>query len=421
MRLFVMAILVLIWPHLAAAETDVPSFNTNDWNLVLVPSFEVPNGTADPANNNLSVTGLNHSLRFGQMLKGLTSGKETQIKQILALTNADRPDDMAPLESIEPFALLNNRAVSVQSVKTGDPSAYNSPAALVGDIIGNRERGIYVLAGPADIVQEVAEAFVGASALLQTDADYLVLSGAASSLTLNAYEDGIEADAVYPVIPLPPLTESCPNPPVTVTAPAPKSLIPYTSQTVYLVRHVEAHPTASFENGNYVCQGQWRALGATKILNQIMGGKPDYVFSSNPDNIIGCSGTCSYVRPALTVAPFAIQYGLPLTLAAFQWNDPEDLARALFDRASPYFAHPASGSKILVGWEHGNLEKAVIELFTDVYENPKAAAKLPPWPYTDYDSVWILSTDANGSLTFRNSCEHIPTTSLPSVCPSFWQ
>ena len=208
---------------------------------------------------------------------------------------------------------------------------------------------------------------------------------------------------------------------MTISATAPSGLNFYVSQTVHLIRHVEAHPTNSFENGNYVCQGQWRALGANSRLKNLMPRLPGYVFSSNPHNLIGCGDACSYIRPALTAAPFAIQNGLPLTLATFKWDDPEDLARALFDRDSPYFPHAASDANILVAWEHGNLQSAVKKVFKDVYQNPQAADLLPRWSFSDYDTVWILSTDEKGTLTFTNSCEHIPTASLPSTCPAFWQ
>src|ERR1039458_3422812 len=33
-----------------------------------------------------------------------------------------------------------------------------------------------------------------------------------------------------------------------------------TNETVYLVRHAEAHPTSWWEDGNYIAAGQWRAL-----------------------------------------------------------------------------------------------------------------------------------------------------------------
>lgn len=421
MKRVLMAVLALMlfWPQQGVAQSATPALNANDWNFVLVPSFEVP--PASQKTNNLSVVGLNHSLRFGQMLKGLTTGKDGQLQALYALTSTADTNDMAPLQSIQPYALLTDRAINVTSVQTGDPSAYNSSAALVATIMGNQPRGTYILAAPAAVIGELALALGGSGAPLPGGTDYLVLAGDRLPLSLGAYDDGISPNPNYPAIPLPPLSKSCPSAAVTVKAPAPPGLKPYTSQTVHLIRHVEAHPTDSFENGNYVCQGQWRALGANDLLMRIMKRRPDYIFTSNPAGLINCGSACSYIRPTLTVSPFAIQSELPLTLAPFQWNDPEDLARALFDRASPYFQHSASGATILVGWEHGNIEKAVKILFASVYKNPQAAAQLPAWSYTDYDTVWTLSTDKDGNLTFTNSCEHIPTASLPSTCPAFWQ
>jgi hypothetical protein len=252
---------------------------------------------------------------------------------------------------------------------------------------------------------------------------YVVLSGRDQPFAISSYDDQIANVADYPKGLLQQLPGgTCPQSSVTIHAKAPKGWQPYTEQKVYLVRHVEAHPTGNFENGNYVCQGQWRALGANGRLLEIMGNrKPDHVFTSNPANIIGCSGTCSYVRPSLTVAPFAIQYDLPLTLAQFQWSDAIDLAQALFNRESPYFKHADSGATILVGWEHAHIEKAVKYLLATMYRSPDAAQKVPAWSFEDYDTVWELSTNKDGDLTFRNTCEGFSTAVLPSTCPAFFQ
>lgn len=108
-------------------------------------------------------------------------------------------------------------------------------------------------------------------------------------------------------------------------------------------------------------------------------------------------------------------------MARFQWEDATDLAEALFNPRSPYFKHKRSGSVILVGWEHGNIEKAVKYLVKVMYGDPSAAKQVPDWSFHDYDTVWELSTDESGNLTFRNSCERIRTATLPSTCPSFTQ
>lgn len=398
----------------SVAMADDPPLNTNDWNFVLVPAFE--QGRA----NNLSIGGLNASLRFGQTLTSLTAGKLPQLQQVYAFTmsSPEESADMAPLESIQPYALLNYQAVKVAHLNPGGPSDYNSPAYFMQQLLANQPRGIYVMAMPRDILAGVVEGLTGTKPRID-EHRYYVVSGQPGALKLAAYGDGVVPDGRYPDIALPRRSATCPQAPVTIRVRPPAGLVPYTAQKALLVRHVEAHPGGNFENGNYVCQGQWRALGANRILLEKLGRRPDYVYTSDPIDIIDCGDACSYIRPSLTVAPFAIQHDLPLTLASFQWEDASDLAMALFDRSSPYLKRPASGQTLLVGWEHDHIVKAVQYLLAEVYRDPIAAAKLPAWSYTDYDTVWELSTDRDGTLTFRNSCEGIATDSLPSTCPAF--
>ncbi|MDQ3287086.1 MAG: hypothetical protein M3Q42_02285 [Pseudomonadota bacterium] len=400
-----------------AAMADDPPLNANGWNIVLVPSFE------QGRHNNLSVAGLNASLRFGQTLTSATAGKLPQVRQVYALTLAspgkDTDTDMVPLQSIQPYALLNYQAVKVQQLNPGGVSTYNSPAYFMQQLLANQPRGIYVIAMPRDMLAGIAENLTGSLPSLDAH-HYYVVSGQPGALKLDAYADGVTRDAKYPEIALPRRSATCPQAPVTIRVRAPDGLLPYISQKALLVRHVEAHPGGNFENGNYVCQGQWRALGANRILLEKLGRRPDYVYTSDPADIIDCGQACSYIRPSLTVAPFAIQHDLPLTPAPFQWEDAADLAIALFDRNSPYLQRPASGQTLLVGWEHDHIEKAVRYLLANVYRDPAAAARLPSWSYTDYDTVWELSTDEDGTLTFRNSCEGIATNTLPSTCPAFF-
>ncbi|GAB6040357.1 hypothetical protein [Endothiovibrio diazotrophicus] len=406
---------------LNAAAQSIPTLNTNDWNFILVPSFST---ASESTGNTLSVAGLNHSLRFAQVLDGLTAGKEKEqaIRQIYALTTTTAPGDLAPLQSIEPFAVLNNRSVMVTTVDMANPAAWDGPAGFVQQVVGNQPRGTYVLAGASATIGAIAKVLGASSAAIPAGSDYLVASGAALPLAVSGYDDGVTADASYPTITLPPKTPHCTNQkPTTFTIDPPKGFKPYTAQTVYMVRHVEAHPVPSFEDGNYVCQGQWRALGNPDRLLEAMGGQvPDYVYGPDPSNLINCNGeACSYIRATLTVAPFAVKNGLPLTLAEYDWNDGMDLAQSLFDATSPYFPH-GDGQTILVGWEHDHIVAAVTDLVQTLYQNPTAAKKLPAWPFNDYDSIWILKTNEQGKLTFSNSCEHIPSASLPTTCPAFF-
>lgn len=413
MKMFARVCSVLCLLVSFSARAEAPPLNANDWNFVLVSSFD------HGPHNNLSVTGLNASLRFGQTLTSLTAGRLGQVRQVYALTmNApEMKADMAPLESIQPYALLNYLSVKVIRLNSGGPSVYNSPAYFMQQLLANQQRGIYVMAMPHDILVRIAETLTGTPPRLD-DQHYYVISGQAGALAINAYEHEIVPVSTYPHIALPKRSATCPQAPVTIRVKPPAGLKPYTSQKALLVRHVEAHPGGNFENGNYVCQGQWRALGANHILLEKLGRRPDYIYTSDPVNIIDCGAACSYIRPSLTVSPFAIQHGIPLTLAPFQWDDAADLAMALFDRNSPYLQRPASGSTVLVGWEHDHIVKAVTYLLGSVYRDPAAAAHLPAWNYEDYDSVWELSTDKDGTLTFRNRCEGIASSALPSTCPA---
>ncbi|WP_413206207.1 hypothetical protein [Rhodospirillum sp. A1_3_36] len=402
-------------------ETGLPPLKTNDWNFILVPSFE---GSAVEGSNNLSVQGLNHALRFAQVLDGAVAGKESAIKGLYALTPKTAPQDLAPLESIEPFAVLNNRAVTVSSLTMKTPTAWDGTEGFLQGIVGDSPKGTYVFSGGEGMITAMAQGLGAKLDKIPEGADYLVASGNGGHFTLTAYDDGLTAVNTYPEPVLPPPMASCAmEKAVTFSVDPPKGFSPQPNQTVYMVRHVEAHPTPAFEDGNYVCQGQWRALGVADRLLEVLGGRaPDYVYGPNPASINRCQeGACSYIRATMTVAPFAIKTGLPLTLAAFDWNNGTDLAESLFNPASPYFQWSKTEPQtILVGWEHDHIVKAAQYVIADLYQNPAAAKDLPPWAFNDYDSIWKLETDANGVLTFSNSCELIDSASLPTTCPAFF-
>ncbi|MGH8011108.1 MAG: hypothetical protein ACREQ4_01250, partial [Candidatus Binataceae bacterium] len=206
-----------------------------------------------------------------------------------------------------------------------------------------------------------------------------------------------------------------------------------TNERVYFVRHAEAHPNNQFENGNYVCRGQWRALGAPAILYRKItadtGGRRPHnfaVYGPDPSYPVGVHRN-SYVRAALTVEPFAIAYGLPMHLANGvdwnEWNTGESAAIRFF------FMHEAvaganagfSNATLLIGWEHFNIGQMVKDLLDNYYRpaRPDNSAQLPVWNGNDYDTIWIVSLDANGNLAFTNDCEGVPSATLPTSCPTF--
>ena len=126
-----------------------------------MPTFE----TASKDTARLSVEGLNHSLLFGQLLTSATAGLTGQIKQIYAWSAPDEkcaitPNDIAVLQTIEPFSLLNNMGVNYNQVSCGispkcncaDVNTYNSPASIMQSIILNQAPGIYVVSMPAQAI-----------------------------------------------------------------------------------------------------------------------------------------------------------------------------------------------------------------------------------------------------------------------------
>ncbi|HQT26276.1 MAG TPA: hypothetical protein PLK99_06725 [Burkholderiales bacterium] len=398
---------------LPASAGRMPPLNGNAWNIVFVQSLE-----ADPATNSLSVRGFNHALRLGQLLKTVTSGKTGDIRRIYSLDPESSPRDMASTQSIEPYALLEDLGMSHRIVKEGGIDTYDSPAYIVDDILKNQPRGDYFIAMPGPMIETTIEAFGGHGALAR--GQYLVMSVERGGTAFAVYEDGIEPDDRYPDLHLRSASQ-CPEKPVsfTVRRPASSKFEFDRNQTVYFIRHAEAHPNSGFENGNFVCQGEWRAIGANEILFRRTGGKVENLFSSSPADLMGCDSNCSYVRPSLTLSPYAIQHRKKLMLAPFQWNDAPTLAASLFTRNTVYSEKAFDHAVTLVAWEHRNIESAVRYLIHTLYRDPEAAKGIPEWAFDDYDTIWKLETDGRGNITFSNSCEGLESDSLPSTCPAF--
>ena len=116
----------------AACAGQMPPLDANAWNIVFVQSFEPSANT-----NNLSVQGFNHALMFGQLLHTITAGKIADVRGIYSFSPDPCPDacqqDMTTLQSIEPFAVLNNRGVTHTLVSNGDITFSNSCEGIDSD------------------------------------------------------------------------------------------------------------------------------------------------------------------------------------------------------------------------------------------------------------------------------------------------
>jgi hypothetical protein len=161
-------------------------------------------------------------------------------------------------------------------------------------------------------------------------------------------------------------------------------------QKIVLMRHGEK-PALGL--GQLNCQGLNRALALPAVLREKFG-KPDFVFASDPhDKKPDDGGVFNYVRPLLTIAPTAIQAGLPID-SSFGFEDIAGLQREL---AAPRYAK----ALVFVAWEHKKIEDLARAMLA---ANGGDAQQVPHWRGKDFDSLYVVSVrrDASGSsASFR--------------------
>jgi hypothetical protein len=433
---------------------------------------------------NLTSRGLQRALMMGSFLKqnvmgGKTANSIFALQPMTHLQTAQQYPDMVPLETIQQFAMLTqirlwqapNLPVSANSFPVNvsyasgnvpdgvvpplllcspqgglshgcqgldfrDPSSANEE--LLRDLITTNSSGFFVFAAPWETVATMMAGINRINSYqLTLPAKYLgpnyvyaisiMPSGRASLLTYNS---NIEPPSGYPKLPAEGIVKSACLPTLTNTtfhvqitggidgAVSPAGI--NTDETVYFVRHAEAHPTSWWEDGNYVAAGHWRALDLPYALQ----GKihPTVVYSIDPAQVTpgaqsSISDTYSYVRTNTTVLPYAIANNLPYRLASsfsmLAQNPPE-----LATQASDFFftGGQFSNQSLLVGWEHDHIPTTVNALLS-TYHGGKS---VPDWPDKDYDTVWTVKLDGNGNVSVDNSiCEGISSAELPKAAPQF--
>lgn len=176
-------------------------------------------------------------------------------------------------------------------------------------------------------------------------------------------------------------------------------------QTIIFVRHGEK-PAQGL--GQLNCQGLNRALALPAIVIAKFG-KPDFVIASNPaEKKTDGNASYNYVRPLLTVAPTAIQLGLPIK-TAYGFEDIDGLQKEL---ALPQYRNAV----VLVGWEHKMLEDAVKGMLKNM---GGAKGVVPHWKGSDFDSMYVLKIErSGGQVSAKFSVEHEQLDGLPASCPS---
>jgi len=248
-------------------------------------------------------------------------------------------------------------------------------------------------------------------------------SGSASLVTYNSY---LTPPSTYPVLPPPPLvstpcTAQAPFS-ITVTGGQGGAVIPAgtnTNETLYIIRHADAHPQAYWDDNNYVGAGQWRALDLPNALRGKIS--PNQVYSNDPAQFgpgsVSASGDShwSSVAPPLTAEPYAIANNLPYNLVTSflltDQNAPQQTSAFFFNGGK------FSNQKVLLAWSYQFIQPTINALLASYHgDGPQA----PAWPDTDYDTVWTVTLDAVGNLTVNNAmCEGINSAALPATPPQF--
>ena len=177
-----------------------------------------------------------------------------------------------------------------------------------------------------------------------------------------------------------------------------------TLQTLVFVRHGEK-PAAGL--GQLNCQGLNRALALPAVVLAKFG-KPDFVFASDPHEKKPDNGQpYNYVRPLLTVAPTAVQLGLPIN-TSFGFDDIEGLQQELL--ATRY-----QNALTLVAWEHKKLEdmvKALLQRFG------ADASAVPRWRGRDFDSIYVVRIERReGRASAAFALEHQQLNGQAASCP----
>ena len=175
-------------------------------------------------------------------------------------------------------------------------------------------------------------------------------------------------------------------------------------EKIILIRHGEK-PAAGL--GLLDCQGLNRALALPAVLLARFG-RPDFIFAPDPSEKKTDGGhSYNYVRPFLTVAPLAVQLGLPVN-TAFGYADIEGFQAEL---ATPTY-HQAV---IVVAWEHKEIDALVKTMLQrlggQIYGVPR-------WKGSDFDSIYVLTVTRSASqTTARFALEHEALDGQSTVCP----
>jgi len=470
-------LLTLALSLLAGCGSDSESttlLSDKNINLIFVVSPDLANDPLDDVNTataNLNNQGLQRALMLASYLKQqlLGTNNVTGIHVLAPMTHlqtAFEYPDMAAIGFIQQFALLNKITIqgttansyplSVGYAEGYVPAGFIGPdpyvpgaqglmfndtqgknVALATSIINSSTPGFHVFSAPWETTSALLTSInttMGYHLRLPTSfqgsnhvfAITITPSGEARLLT---FDSKLTPPTTYPALPFPLASASCTqqnffsysrtNGVNGVLVPAGTN----TNQTVYLIRHAEAHPSSTFEDGNFVAAGQWRALALANVLPNALRGQssPTMVYSIDPAQSFTYAGlSVSYVRPSLTVLPYAIANNLPFNLVS-SFNIGLATDPGVAQATSDFFftGGALSNQTVLVAWEHEHFPPLLTYLLQTYYGGNYPDPALA-WPQDDYDTIWTIKLDGSGNLTVDNAlCEGIASSPLPKTAPQF--
>ncbi|MGA3262522.1 MAG: hypothetical protein ABSC47_00585 [Terracidiphilus sp.] len=471
-----------------APSTSVP-LDAGNINLIFVVSGDLDYQAAGDINAstaNLTNQGLQRSLLMAPFLQKNVLGMNnvTGIYALEPMTHQQTTygyPDMAATETIEQFALLNQINLSTNTTNTtGEvfytgnnypiyvsyalgsvPSGVAEPLSacpncqgldfndlggdnetLVTGIIDADLPGYYVFSAPWETTHALLENINTferfhlnlPSGYHGPNYIYAISIPPSGSARLTTYNSNVNPPNTYPVLPPSTMasasctTSNIPSS-ITVTVGSGGAVLPAganTNETLYFVRHAEAHPLGEWSDNGYVGAGQWRALD---LPNALLGKiSPSQVWSGDISQFTQGTMTTSGedlwsgIAPALTVEPYAIANDLPYNLvSSFELSDTNaaQLISNFFFTGGRF-----SNQKVLIGWSYQQIQPTVQALVSSYYPNPPIplpiSLTVPTWSKTDYDSLWTLTLDGAGNLMADfTKCEGIESSSLPPKPPEF--
>ncbi len=389
--------------------------------------------------------------------------------------------DMAAIGSIQQFALLNQHTVSIppsdppkdddypfytaysypikvsyaegsvpDGVATPDPYCPDCKGLDFDDKSDNNIDiatgiidkdipipGFYVFSAPwetSSVLMDKINSYYGYALDIPTNYRgpnivYAITLSPDGNARLITYDSNLNPPSTYPELPSPVVEAECPNPQQTYSKIVLEDgvdgiVVPANinnSETVYIVRHAEAHPDPKpgFENGNFVGAGQWRALDLPNALSDKIN-LPDVAYSVDPAQWYKTySINVSYVRPSLTIWPYVVANNMPYHLVSgfslmVSKEEQGQMASNFFFTDDTF-----SNQTVLLAWESTRIKPIINELLKSYGAGANDLLD-EVWPVTDYDTIWTVTIAENGNLTVENNlCEGIDTDELPEQAPQF--